>query len=268
MIACPSCSRTFDLDVSILPANVHLFCEKCRHVFLVDNVLASSRVLVAVDNAQAVAVLRSVIEPLGLSVLAVEDGEQLLAAAKVAPPRLVLCDVAVSKVYAFAAVAALKKMNPAPHVVLLASVYDRTAYKRTPHSLHGADDYLELHHIPDRLPGILAAVFQQAAPAVSADRVDAQRKTLREASQEDTTQRLVGARSLAWRLVLDIALYQQARFVEALNHKTPRDLLREELTEAASFLAARMDASERHLAVSLIDEALGRLVAQRTEGRS
>ena len=35
-------------------------------------------------------------------------------------------------------------------VVLVASIYNRTGYKRRPTSLYGADDYVEQHHIPDR----------------------------------------------------------------------------------------------------------------------
>ena len=38
-------------------------------------------------------------------------------------------------------------------VVLVASVYKRTRYKRRPTSLYGADDYVEQHHIHDMLAG-------------------------------------------------------------------------------------------------------------------
>jgi hypothetical protein len=36
-------------------------------------------------------------------------------------------------------------------IILLSSVYGLTAYKRNPVTLYGADDYIEKHHIPDRL---------------------------------------------------------------------------------------------------------------------
>ena len=44
-------------------------------------------------------------------------------------------------------------------VILIASVFNKTAYKRTPHSLYGADDYVEQHHIPDMLPVKLARLI-------------------------------------------------------------------------------------------------------------
>jgi CheY-like chemotaxis protein len=37
-------------------------------------------------------------------------------------------------------------------VILVASVYRRTSYKRRPTRLYGADDYVEVHHLGDQLP--------------------------------------------------------------------------------------------------------------------
>ena len=36
-------------------------------------------------------------------------------------------------------------------IILIASVFQHTRYKRAPTSLYGADDYVEKHHIRDRL---------------------------------------------------------------------------------------------------------------------
>ena len=40
-------------------------------------------------------------------------------------------------------------------IVLVASVYRRTSYKRRPTRLYGADDYVEIHHLCDDLPAKL-----------------------------------------------------------------------------------------------------------------
>ncbi len=37
-------------------------------------------------------------------------------------------------------------------VILVASVFRRTSYKRRPRRLYGADDYVEIHHLGDHLP--------------------------------------------------------------------------------------------------------------------
>ncbi|HWB73464.1 MAG TPA: hypothetical protein VG755_00885, partial [Nannocystaceae bacterium] len=44
-------------------------------------------------------------------------------------------------------------------VVLVASVYRATSYKRRPTSLYGADDYIEIHHLGDALPTKLRALL-------------------------------------------------------------------------------------------------------------
>src|SRR5208337_2285915 len=53
-------------------------------------------------------------------------------------------------------------------VVLLASVYRHTAYKRRPTSLYGAHDYVEQHHVPDLLPTKLCALLDIDPSGVSA----------------------------------------------------------------------------------------------------
>jgi DNA-binding response OmpR family regulator len=42
-------------------------------------------------------------------------------------------------------------------VILVASVFRRTSYKRQPRRLYGADDYVEIHHLGDHLPNRLRA---------------------------------------------------------------------------------------------------------------
>ena len=49
----------------------------------------------------------------------------------------------------------MRRRAPTTRVVLVASIYNRTGYKRRPTSLYGADDYVEQHHIPDALVGKL-----------------------------------------------------------------------------------------------------------------
>jgi DNA-binding response OmpR family regulator len=47
----------------------------------------------------------------------------------------------------------------APFVILVASVYRKTSYKRRPQRLYGADDYVEIHHLGDMLPAKLRAML-------------------------------------------------------------------------------------------------------------
>ena len=86
----------------------------------------------------------------GYRVRAVGGGRALLGELALAPAALVL-DVALPEVHAYEIVEEAKRLPAAPAIVLVASIYNRTGYKRRPTSLYGADDYVEQHHIPDQL---------------------------------------------------------------------------------------------------------------------
>lgn len=97
-------------------------------------------------------------------------------------------------------------------VILVASVYNKTAYKRRPSDLYGADDYVEQHHITDMLPSKLCALLGIDPAGVSA------LMTASEASAVNA--RLAGASQpkddsvakAAYTIVADIALYHQIEF--------------------------------------------------------
>ena len=84
------------------------------------------------------------------------------AALAQAPSALVL-DVAVGGRLAYEVVEEARK-HASTRVVLIASIYNRTGYKRRPTSLYGADDYVEQHHIPDALVPKLSSIGDPPAP--------------------------------------------------------------------------------------------------------
>ena len=59
----------------------------------------------------------------------------------------------------------------AAFVVLVASVYRPTGYKRRPTRLYGADDYIEIHHLGDALSVKLRRLLGLPARASWTDRV-------------------------------------------------------------------------------------------------
>ena len=97
---------------------------------------------------------------------AVGEGRAALAALERRPAALVL-DVALPAVHAYEIVEEVKRRAPDTRVVLVASIYNRTGYKRRPTSLYGADDYVEQHHIPDAL---LVKLERLIGPAPRVDR--------------------------------------------------------------------------------------------------
>ena len=97
----------------------------------------------------------------GFSPLHASDGDQVLRIVDDRLPKALVLDVALGGVPAFQVIDRVKNGERTSNVkvILIASVYTKTAYKRRPSSLYGADDYVEQHHIPDKLPAKLGGLL-------------------------------------------------------------------------------------------------------------
>ena len=89
----------------------------------------------------------------GYTVITSNDGIDTMIKAIKELPFLALLDVALPKIYGFELCKRLKERPETKDikVILICSIYDKTRYRREPNSLHGADDYIEEHHIEDLL---------------------------------------------------------------------------------------------------------------------
>jgi CheY-like chemotaxis protein len=122
------------------------------------NSVGPARVLVAHEVEGIRAAVRHLLEGEGYEVIPVADGAAAMAALGVDVDGLVI-DVALPGVLAYEVVAEARRRDLPIKIVLIASIYNRTGYKRRPTSLYGADDYIEQHHIPDALLGKLATLL-------------------------------------------------------------------------------------------------------------
>ncbi len=146
---CPTCHKTFDVSPEeISGAGVRLFCDKCRTIF---GLPSEKRVLLIHSSDAMSNIMREIVSDSDWQITRTLTGDEALKVLKTDKFRLAVVDVATESPYAFELVPQLKKI-PELHVLLLASVYDKTAYKRRPSTLYGADAYLEQHHLPDKLP--------------------------------------------------------------------------------------------------------------------
>jgi len=132
-------------------------------------------VLVAHDSEVVRSMIRDVLVDAGFVVETAAEGVEALRKVKELHPKAMVLDVGLSGIYGFELCERLKGADDTRgiKIVLLASVYDMTRYKRKPASLYGADDYIEKHHIPDLLPGKIRHLLnpeQYAAPVVGATR--------------------------------------------------------------------------------------------------
>jgi DNA-binding response OmpR family regulator len=242
VVFCPACSGRFQAGVA-LPKDrpVVFLCSQCGGA----NVVDVNAVPVDVDAAAAAwgdaqrprvvvghelpAAARAIADALrrgGYAPVCVRSGAHVLAACDPAMPSpvvAVVLDVAVPDVLAFEIIESLRanERTAALPVVLLASVYERTRYKRRPNRLYGADAYLELHHVPDRLVEVVSGLL--AHEAVSDGRVQspverARAVRFRGGAAPDDRET---SRALARRLLSDVALYHGDEIAQGIRRGRP-----------------------------------------------
>lgn len=131
-------------------------------------------VLVAHDSKVVVDMIRGVVSSAGLSVEHAPDGLDALKKATALKPQVMIVDVGLTGIYGFELCERLKG-DPDTRgikIILLSSVYGLTAYKRSPVNLYGADDYIEKHHIPDRLVPKIKQLLSGLPPSGAAPAAD------------------------------------------------------------------------------------------------
>lgn len=122
---------------------------------------------------------------------------------------------------------------PVRAVVLVASVFRRTSYKRRPTQLYGADDYVEIHRLGDQLPGKLWQLLG-GEPTALPGMVEAE--AVLSTIQDEGDQRLFEQRGRTLRLseliVADLILYAGDRVLAAGSQAEARELMASDLDAA------------------------------------
>ncbi|MBV1862397.1 MAG: hypothetical protein KUG77_28510, partial [Nannocystaceae bacterium] len=150
-------------------------------------------------------------------------------------------------------------------VVLVASVFRKTSYKRRPARLYGADDYIELHHLGDMLPEKLARHLGiDMLPADTAAENEAT-----EAVYEIADARMKGQsmEALASLIVADVVLYNGDRIADTKTVSEARAALSEDLEVARDLLkqvyVARGDPADADAALESSFSALMHTMGRR-----
>jgi len=320
-IECPNCKARYSFDEGrVGEAGVKLRCSKCQVVFRIMRRAASPEpaakevpqapsvprinVLVANESPAFCSAIRKVLASEPFDVVAYNDGREAMTAIEVERPPIVILDVALPSMYGFEICETVRR-NPAldaVKLILVASIYDKTKYKRSPQSLYGADAYIEKHHIPDSLAALIyrlvggqrpmdrlidvpsapaGLVHGVTAPQSDGDRQaeEAARNNLRREEERETSAAAcmpvsgagdvlpefhVKARRLARIIVSDILLYNQAKAEEGIRNGTFFDLLKDDIQEGRSLYARRVPQEILHSA-SYLDEAFDQLIARKRE---
>jgi DNA-binding response OmpR family regulator len=147
-------------------------------------------------------------------------------------------------------------------VILVASVFRRTSYKRRPLRLYGADDYVEIHHLGDHLPQRLREHLGLGVSELPAE-------TLREVlgilhASGDSRLSQETPESLAGLIVADLLLYNGDRMAQAESVEQARLAIANDLDHARALFAQvrpELALAEGEGRTDLIDAAFSKLVA-------
>lgn len=314
LLGCPTCKTRYKLDdARISTDRILLQCCRCRTVFRVAGKVPSSSpppvtaqaapdrggkpvtVLVANESPDFCASVERVLGSEPFTVICCHDGAEAMAVVEQRLPDVVLLDVALPTLYGFEICDKIRNTPALASVktILVASIYDKTRYKREPQSLYGADDYIEKHHIPDSLAAkIYRTVFGQTTidpPEEESVAEETEKPTdLEKISEQDLEQQDMArdeirrdeedktrspdgshlseahdkARRLARIIITDIALYNQKKVEEGVRNDTFQDLFAEELAEGRLFYEQRVPDDVR-TGTAYLDEALTDFVSQK-----
>lgn len=147
-------------------------------------------------------------------------------------------------------------------VVLVASVYRRTSYKRRPSRLYGADDYVEIHHLGDHLPQRLRSRLGLAATQGP----EAAVREAYEALQREGDARMAveTPEALASLIVADLLLYNGELVADA---ETPEATMRAIAHDLDGARKLFMQVSNADPSRDLIGEAFRRQLEQMEASR-
>ncbi|WP_026843170.1 response regulator [Citrifermentans bremense] len=173
LIVCPNCKKRFNVDPGTPDQPKKLRCSNCRAVFRLvrkgersEGAKAKLKVVIANESAAFCQAVEKVLAHESFQLFLCTDGKEALETVQQVTPDVLLLDVALPTMFGFE-VCERVRQDPAlanVKIVLIASIYDKTRYKRSPNSLYGADDYIEKHHIPDSLVPMIYRLASGSEP--------------------------------------------------------------------------------------------------------
>jgi DNA-binding response OmpR family regulator len=235
---CPMCSH-----VQEMPSDSPIWtrCSSCQAMIF--RPVEGPRVVVGHESVDISQQTGEVLLEAGFHPLRAKDGSEVLKILESHKPPAAVLDVALGKILAFQVIHYLRARPDLKEtkVVLIASVYSKTAYKRKPQSLYGADDYVEQHHIPDKLTVKLKSLMQLGEEEAVRNAVVLERADrIREAEPRIDLEGLRRVRTVAHNIVADIALYNQSD-IEKVVKTGDLDVMASVLQEGRRLLAEMVD---------------------------
>lgn len=189
---CPQCHNPLQLEQIPLKKDIQMTCESCNTSLTVSLAvtaqspssstsavpegtvrapLQTKKVLAIVEGEASNEMIGEVLKAAGFELVIGTGGQDILAIVEKERPSVVIVDVGLPNILGFEIASLIKKRSDLKDtsVILLASIHDKTRYKREPESLYGADDYIERHHIQDELVVKIQKIINEKSSASQSD---------------------------------------------------------------------------------------------------
>lgn len=298
IVTCPKCRTKYKFkdmpEGSSGPKKLR--CSKCGYIFIYTITQTEAEdipvILIAHDDYRVVNVIKKVLEPVQCKLETAFEGNEAYNIILSKRPNIAIIDVALTGLFGFEL---CEKVKNDPNlkdvkVILVASIYDRTRYKRRPQNLYGADDYIEKHHIPDSLLNKVISLLPDSKKITLEKDLKTQkeiedatllkdnRDLLLEKTKEilkdrdeirkheqssldaipETTNK---AKKLARLIISDIALYNQ-ELLDSVTPKNYKEILKLDFEDAIKYLSQKIPAVKNE-AQKFIEEAFVELLNKR-----
>jgi CheY-like chemotaxis protein len=238
IIVCPHCQKKLRIQAEKFAGKkLSLTCRGCGKKFL-QLIRAATKILIAHGEPDVCHAILEICRADAAEFLTCHDACGARQIIGQHPVAAILLDVALPGVFPFQLIDEIQQAGQSTRVILLSSVYNRAAYKRRPISLYGADAYLELHHLPDRLIPLLYELIPglslSSRPFCLLNETGGERPL---AALKDLNRQ---AEELARMLVADIALYHQDSIDLGILHRDLEVRLAPQLAEGRQMMACRI----------------------------
>jgi predicted Zn finger-like uncharacterized protein len=233
------------------------------------------KVVVADSGETTLSLIKGLLTQAGFETITASDGVQAMIEIEKNRPGVVILDVALPSIFGFEICDRLKN-NPESSdvkIILIASIFDKTKYKREPTSLYGADDYIEKHHIQDfiakkvnRLLSPVTSTHREeesfvTPPPSEAQVRERQAEQMRKEEIKDfpvqapvDAQQVEAARRFARIILSDIALYNQGAVEQGIKGDNFQKVLSEEIKEGRELYNSRVPVEVRNSMDYFADE--------------
>ena len=258
--------------------------------------LDRQKIVVAHDGESVRVLVKGLLDEAGYETVTASEGIEAMVAIEREKPFMVILDVALPRIYGFEICDRLKNSAESKDIkiILIASIYDKTRYKREPMSLYGADDYIEKHHIQDCIvdkvrrvaslhdaPALKSAVREEEfcspppseempvrmkqAEAMRTDEIrvaPAPPPAVSQPAVSADSQLVEAARRFARIIFSDIALYNQGAIEDGVRNGNLRELLAAELKEGRDLYNGRVS-DEVRASMDYFDDELEKFIEKK-----